>query len=80
MEADRGVCECLRSDGVDDIARSRDADQISSTDAQRMVVQADPDLLEEEDGAAVEPAPKRRRRTRRWPRTNGPESARAGPA
>ena len=65
MEADGGVCECLTSDDVDNIAISREDDQISSTDAQRMVVQADLDPLEEEESTVVEPARKRRRRARR---------------
>ena len=65
MEADGGVCECLTSDDVDNIAISREDDQISSTDAQRMVVQADLDPLEEEESTVVEPARKRPRRARR---------------
>ena len=67
MEADGGVCECLTSDDMDNIAIPREADQISGTDAQQMVVQANQDSLGEEESTVVPPARKRRRRARRCP-------------
>ena len=72
LEADGGVCECLNSDDVDNIAISREDDQISSTDAQQMVVQADLDPLGEEESTVVPPARKRRRRARRCPADEPP--------
>ena len=66
-EADGGVYECLNSDDVDNIAIPREDDQISGTDAQQMVVQANQDSLGEEESTVVPPARKRRRRARRCP-------------
>ena len=66
-EADGGVYECLNSDDVDNIAIPREDDQISGTDAQQMVVQANQDSLREEESTVVPPARKRRRRARRCP-------------
>ena len=80
MEADRAVREGLRSDDEDEIPRPCGDDPISSTDAQRADVQADPDVVEAEGDPVVGRAVKRRRRLRLRLRPSGAESARAGPA